>query len=252
MDPQPRPRAGVTARSSWPRGSGGGWPEAPSREPPVAPLGPGLIEPARDKQTGRLGRSGRGAEAAGPEGPGSRMPRSPSPGLSLALWSHPEVPPRRCLTRCPPVARAVGRGSAGASEPTPRPRPAAFVWGLAGPSSSAPTAPARLSQGRSPSSTPLRGVSTSLPLGRLRAGARPSSCLSPHSQETGTPEPVSVAICACACVLRVSECTWKTGTSGVRQVVPPLCQCVQLRVPSPTYILQMGRSLGHTHPGSPV
>lgn len=131
------------------RAGEGGPPEAPSPGPPAPPPGPGRREPARDPGAARRGTEARGGpgpgrrgaaggRAAAPSavrGPGVggpegcwrlRLALSPSPGLCLSLWSHPEVPQRRCLTRCPPAARPrAGRGGAGASGALP-PSPSAL------------------------------------------------------------------------------------------------------------------------------
>lgn len=109
--------------------AGAGRSRPPPPGPPVPPPGPGRMEPAQEPQTERRGRARRGRARPGaaasrrwraggmPAAPSLRL--SPSPGLSLSLWSHPEVPPRRCLTHCPPVARP--RGRAGRERPEPPP-----------------------------------------------------------------------------------------------------------------------------------
>lgn len=144
--PQSPPPAGVTAGGSC-RGRGREGGEGRPRPPPRGPQSlPGSWEDRTsprqtDQETGGSGGRGRGVGPAWGgggrrgasglparvRGPGVGGPEgcwrlwlslSPSPGLSLSLWSHPEVPQRRCLTHCPPVARAAGgAGASGAPSP---------------------------------------------------------------------------------------------------------------------------------------
>lgn len=146
MDPPVPSPCGGHSRGLMPREGArrpGGWPQAPSPGSPV-PLrvlgGQNQPETNRPRNGGSRGRGrgvgpawgGRGQWGAAGlparvRGPGVGGPEgcwrlwlslSPSPGLSLSLWSHPEVPQRRCLTHCPPVARAAG-GAVASGAPSP-------------------------------------------------------------------------------------------------------------------------------------
>ena len=145
MDPQPPAPAGVTAREGAsrrgraargplpgaPSPSPGSWEEGTSPRPGDREAGDRGAPGGRARAAG--GGEGRAAAPSAVRGPGVggpegcwrlRLALSPSLGLSLSLWSHPEVPQRRCLTRCPPAARPrAGRGGAGRGRPGPSPLP---------------------------------------------------------------------------------------------------------------------------------